>query len=183
MEGEIPEPEMTRIQERFLYLAWRRYRIPRGAGEDIVQTALLTFLQVKDRYPRVEEHKHILAGIFRNKCREYIDETVRASRKRRTLLAKMQGGHDEIRIPASEMTTEDGVVGELVRDEESSAIMRALAELRPPAREMFQLITEKGLSRQELIEFYDLNRNTLDSRLHAYRREFRRVLERHGITI
>ena len=36
---------------------------------------------------------------------------------------------------------------------------------------------------ESLIKRYGLNKNTLDSRLHAYRSELRVILENHGVTI
>jgi len=183
MPGILDAEERTRLSARLTYLAWRWYRIPNDVAEDIVQAALVTLIEVRDRYPREEEHQVILVGIFRNKCREHIDKVMRAARGLRALRAAAQSGDASIPVVPSEPTTEDGILDELVNREDGQIILEALGELRPHAREMFRLIIEEGCSRQELIERYGLNKNTLDSRLHAYRAEFREILTRRGVRI
>jgi RNA polymerase sigma factor (sigma-70 family) len=169
------------LEARLLYLAWRWYRIPSDTAEDIVQTALVTFIEVRERYPNPDEHSVILVGIFRNKCREYIARTMRAARGLRALRTAAQSGTATIPVLPAESTPDDGVLHELVNQEDGRLILGALSELRPKAREMFSLIIEKGATRQELIEHYKINKNTLDSRLHAYRNELREILSRRGL--
>lgn len=180
-DGVLASEEAARLHTRLRYLAWRRYRIPQQVAEDLVQAALLTYLEVRDRYPNEEEHPKILVGIFRNKCREHIDGQVRAARKLRALRIKAEAGITGTPVVPVESATDDGVVDELARREQFHLVLQALAELRPSAREMFRLIVEEGADRKELISRYGLNKNTLDSRLHAYRNELRKILGRHGI--
>jgi DNA-directed RNA polymerase specialized sigma24 family protein len=147
-----------------------------------VQSSLLTFLEVRGRYPRADEHAKILVGIFRNKCREHIERSVRSARGIQSLRAAAETKGGAVVADASRARIEIGVLHDLVHREEGGRILEALAHLRPQAREMFRLITEEGLSRRELMERFGLNANTLDSRLHTYRREFRQALERRGVS-
>lgn len=181
MDRALEKAVTARLQERLLYLGWRRYRIPRDVGEDVFQAALVTFIEVRGRYPNQDEHSRILVGIFRNKCREHIDRHVRQEKKRRALHDSVRRGDAGTSILSPNATPEDGVVDELMRREEECLILEALSELRPKAREMFRLIVEEGATRKELIERYGLNKNTLDSRLHTYRKELRALLQRRGI--
>lgn len=183
MDRALEQTVTARLQERLLYLGWRRYRIPRDLAEDLFQAALLTYLQVRDRYPNLDEHPRILVGIFRNKCREHIDRHVRQEKKRRALHDSVRRGDAGTSVVAPNPSADDGVVEEIVRREEESLILEALSALRPKAREMFRLIVEEGASRKELIERYGLNKNTLDSRLHTYRKELRKLLEQRGIRV
>ena len=181
MDRALEQAVTARLQERLLYLGWRKYRIPRDVCEDLFQAALLTYIEVRDRYPVLDEHPKILVGIFRNKCREHIDKHVRQEKKRRALHDSVRRGEVGTSVIAPNPSPDDGVVEDLVRREEETLIFEALAELRPEAREMFMLIVNEGISRKELIERYGLNKNTLDSRLHTYRKELRRLLARRGI--
>ncbi len=171
------------FEARLMYLAWRWYRIPSDVAEDVLQSALLTYLEVRDRYEDEKEHPVIMVGIFRNKCREYIAQSTRNAKGMRTLQEAAQGDSGQLSSVRPEGTPEDGVLHRLVEQEDGNIILRALSELRPKAREMLRLIAEEGVTRQELIERYGLNKNTLDSRLHAYRKELRNLLRRKGVAI
>lgn len=175
-DGKLIEDTRARL----IYLAWRRYRIPRETAEDLVQNALATFLEVRDRYVRVEEHPRVLTGVFRNKCREYIDSRVREQRKFRELACSADARREIPSVAPEGERAAYGVLDQIVKGEEAAIILEALAELRPEAREMFELIVEDGASRKDLIERYGLNKNTLDSRLHVYRRELRALLAQRG---
>ena len=72
---------------------------------------------------------------------------------------------------------------EEVQKEDAEAILGALAELLPEAREMFRLLVEEEVGRQGLIEEYGLNKNTLDTRLHVFRKELRDLLKKRGVAI
>jgi RNA polymerase sigma factor (sigma-70 family) len=174
LEGE----ERKALQARLLYFAWRWYRLPRDVAEDIAQTAIVTYLEVAHRYPNREEHPMILIGIFRNKCREHIAAATRAARALADLRSAAETGDTDIPALAAPPGGQDGVLDDLVHSETGRRILRAFMELRPKAREMFRLIVDEGYTRQDLIEYYGLNPNTLDSRLHAYRRELKEVLAR-----
>ena len=56
-----------------------------------------------------------------------------------------------------------------------------LADLRPEAREMFRLLVKEEVGRKGLIEHYGLNKNTLDTRLHVFRRELKNLLRKRGL--
>jgi RNA polymerase sigma factor (sigma-70 family) len=177
----LEQGEEARLRSSLVYLARRRYRIRREVAEDLVQAALLTYLEVKHRYPRTEEHLRILVGIFRNKCREHIGRSVRAARGLHALRSSAESdGSQSVR---GEATNEDGVLQDIVGREEGRLIVQALGRLRPQAREMFRLIVEENLTRKELMRRFAVNANTLDSRLHTYRKEFRRLLDRQGFAV
>jgi len=135
---------------------------------------------VAHRYPRQDEHRVILVGIFRNKCREHIAQSVRITRALNGLRAAAQSGEADVGVLAG-ASPEEGVLHDLVSSESGRLILEAFRELRPKAREMFRLIVDEGYSRQDLIEHYQLNKNTLDSRLRAYREELREILGQRGI--
>jgi len=179
----VTNGQRAELVARLLYLAWRWYRIPRDAAEDIAQSAILTYLQIADRYPATDEHPVILVGIFRNKCREHIAGSVRSQRQLRALRTAAESGKAEVAVVPSGTTDEDGVLSDLVQGEDGRLILEALAALQPKAREMFRLIIEEDYSRQELIEHYGINKNTLDSRLHAYRNQLREILADRGVQI
>jgi RNA polymerase sigma factor (sigma-70 family) len=174
--------EATRLQDTLFYLACRQYRIPRQIAEDLVQAAFLTYLEVRDSYPNVDEHPRILVGIFRNKCREHIGRSVRQARSVRALRTALET-RMSVSSTSSADVAEKGLLDEMVNREDKFLILEALGELRPKARELFRLIAEEGVSRKELIQRYGLNKNTLDSRLHSFRREFRNLLARRGLEV
>jgi RNA polymerase sigma factor (sigma-70 family) len=184
MDGVLGQEEETaHFQTGLVYLARRQYRLSRDVAEELVQSALVTYLEVRHRYPRTEEHTRILVGIFRNKCREHIGRSVRTARTLDGLRRAAVGQASGTPGARVEPMLETGVLGEIVNREEGRLILEALARLRPQAREMFRLITEEGLSRKELMDRFGLNANTLDSRLHAYRGEFRKILQGQGVTV
>jgi RNA polymerase sigma factor (sigma-70 family) len=180
MNEVLERGDTARLEASLLYLARRQFRISKEVAEDLVQAALLTYLEVKHRYPRTEEHYRILVGIFRNKCREHIGRSVRAARGLESLRAAASAREP---VAPQSATPGDGVLQDLVDREDGRRILEALGSLRPQAREMFRLITEEKLTRKELMRRFDLNPNTLDSRLHTYRREFRTLLSRQGFAV
>ncbi len=176
MADELMKGETARLETTLLYLARRKYRIAKDVAADLVQASLLTFLEVKGRYPRSEEHPRIVVGIFRNKCREHIERSVRATRGLNSLKASAESTRAEIPAVRGESTMRGGVLGEIVEREDGRRILEALASLRPQAREMFRLIAEEGVTRKDLMDRLKLNKNTLDSRLHTYRKELQGLL-------
>lgn len=182
-DGVLGRGETARLESTLIYLARRKFQIPRDVAIDIVQSAILTFLQVKSRYPKPDEHLPILIGIFRNKCREHIEVSVRAGRRLDTLKNTAESRGSDIAFVRTEATMGGGVLGEIVDQEEGRRILAALATLRPQAREMFHLITVERLSRKELMQRFGLNKNTLDSRLHTYRKELQKLLDRRGAPV
>ncbi len=176
MDGVLDRHETARLQVSLVYLARRQFKIHREVAADIVQNALVTFLEVRDRYSKPEEHLPILVGIFRNKCREHIERSVRTARGFDALRMTAKAEVAEIPAVRAEVSMSGGVLTEIVKQENGRHILDALANLRPQAREMFRLITEEGVSRKELMRRFGLNKNTLDSRLHTYRRELKKRL-------
>lgn len=179
MQGtELGLGELPAIRSKLVYLAWRRYRIASEEAEDVVQTAFATYLEVRDRYSRTDNHAAILVGIFRNKCREYIDRIVREKRR-----AEGGGNHRLPPAPPETREHEISVLEDVVRREEGRLILAALDDLRPEARDLLEQLLEEEGGRQAILKRLSLNKNTLDSRLHAYRAELRRLLLRKGIHI
>ncbi len=181
MAGEPSTTGLLGIRARLQYFTWRWYRIKGETADDIVQSALLTYVQVRERYGGDEDRPDILLGILRNKCREHIDRRIRASRAFRSLRAAAEAGETAIPVVPSPSSGE-GVLGELIHREDGRIILETLAQVRPRAREMFRLLAE-GATRQDLLRRYRINKNTLDSRLHAYRGELRQKLLTAGVTV
>lgn len=168
------------IRRKLIYIAWRRFAIPPQEAEDLVQNACLTWLTVREKYAGEPNHEGILIGIFRNKCREHLSQR-KASQVRMARYRNENGGKGRSVVEGDGEAEAEDVLDELVAREDSHAILSAIAELREEAREMLTALVEVG--RRGLLESSGLNPNTLDSRLHIYRRELRRILRRHGITI
>jgi RNA polymerase sigma factor (sigma-70 family) len=170
-----------RLRRRLLDMAWFRYRIPSDRGEDVVQAAIATYLEVRDSYRHVPDHGALLAGILRKKCLEHIDRSVRENRKFRAYCADGDVARENPWVRPESPAQGPSVVEQIVKDEERRQIVAALAALGPTAREIVTLMTREGLTRKELIERLRLNKNTLDSRLHACRRELRGLLRKVGV--
>lgn len=181
MSGTVARQGSTQSRGRLLYLAWRWYGISREDAEDLVQAACGAFVEVEYRYPNPDEHPRILVGIYRNICRGYIRRGIQEARNRQRLKQEVEGG--SLAPLLRRTSSEDGVLHELVRQENGRLILEALGRARPPAREMFRLITEEGATRADLARHYHVNENTLDSRLHVYRMEVRRDLAGRGLQI
>lgn len=180
----LMEPtDLRTMEERLRFLARNRYRIPVERARDVLQEALATFLEVRHRYENEDEHARILVGIFRNKCREYIDRAVRQQKKDKKLKEALVREAQAVSAVPPETTHAGGLLDELVERENGGAILEAINDLRPEAREMFRLIIQEEYSREDLIRHYEVNKNTLDSRLRTYRIELMRQLERRGIRL
>lgn len=180
MNGLLEKGETARLETSLVYLARHKYRIARDQAVDLVQSTLLTFLEVRHRYPKSEEHVRILVGIFRNKCREHIERSVRTTKGLASIRSTAENGIADVSSVRTESTGGGGILDEIVRREDGRLILEALATLRPEAREMLRLIAEEGVSRKELMRRLGLNANTLDSRLHTYRKELKELLKRRG---
>lgn len=167
------------MRDKLLYLAWRRYRVPRNEAEDVVQAAIATYLDVYHRYDEEDNQHAILIGIFYKKCLEHIQRSTRdrtrLEKYRRTVEAEAEDGNGT--------TGASSVLEDIINRENGSLILSALRELRPEVREMFQLLVDEDVGRSGLIEYYGLNKNTLDSRLHLARKQLRQLLQRKGVVI
>jgi DNA-directed RNA polymerase specialized sigma24 family protein len=162
-------------------LAWRRYRIPIGEAEDIAQTAVTTYCEVRERYADEENQFGILYGIFRKKCLEFIDRSVRELRRLRECCRTPDAARVNPRLDPEGHGSTRPVLEDLIKREDVAIILAALDELRPEAAEMLRLLLAEDVGRQGLLERYDINPNTLDWRLHTYRNEFRKLLRRKGV--
>lgn len=178
MAGDFDPTWIREVERKLHFIARQRYRIPRQEADDLIQATIQTLLEVRHRYPRTDEHARIVVGIFRNKCREHIERAVRGTRRLDELKREIEAGTADLPTIRAARESEGGLVEDLIRREEAERILRALALLRPEAREMFRLITEFGFSRKQLIEHFGLNPATLDSRLHSYRNELKKTLQR-----
>lgn len=184
MIGLLTDPvRVQEIRSRLIFLAWHNFAIRREFAEDIAQTALTTYCEVKDRYRDQRNQLGILVGIFRNKCLEYIDRSVKEHKKLQEYCSKPDSVRENPWLSPDGNGQSDGVLGDVIQREESQLILSALAELRPEAREMFRLLTEDGVDRKGLIERYGLNKNTLDSRLHVFRKELKSLLRKKGVRL
>lgn len=172
--------EFQVLRSRLIYLAWRRYRIGNVEAEDIVQASLLTYLEVRDRYGDEENHVGILSGIFRNKCREHIDLSIREKKRLAAPRVRRTADAGSPLIPFDQ--TAPSALQSLVKREEGRLILEALSQLRPEALEAFHLLLDRDVGRKGLIDRLRMNKNTVDSRLHLYRKELRRLLRARGVS-
>ena len=181
-DENVKDPQFfQKLTDKLIAVAWHRHRIRRVDALDVMQTTMVTWLEVKDRYPDVENRLGLLLGIFHNKCLEYIDRSCREAKKLKEISNSSASSGAELTVvkePAG-----DSAVAQVVKREEGELILAALSELRPEARDMFRMITDEEIDRKDLIRRYGLNKNTLDSRLRAFRQELRNILSRRGIHI
>ena len=174
---------MRKMREKLTFLAWRKYRIAEQDARDIFQASIATYFEVRHRYSERENHTGILVGIFNNKCLEHIDRSVREARKIRNYAGDADALRENPRLEPNGRGAAESTLDRIVQQEDAEAILGALAELRPEAREMFRLLVEEEVGRQGLIEEYGLNKNTLDTRLHVFRKELRDLLKKRGVAI
>ena len=179
----LESPACEPMRRRLLDLAWFRYRIPLDHAEDVFQAAFTAFLEVRGSYGPMVDDCALLAGIFRNKCLEHIDRSVREKRRLRAYCASGDALRENPWIRPQAPAEVGSVVDQIVRDEDRRDIAEAIAQLRPLAKELVTLMDRDGLDRRALIERLKLNKNTLDSRLHSCRRELRTLLRRTGLSI
>jgi RNA polymerase sigma factor (sigma-70 family) len=182
MQGLSVEPhELEALRGKLIYLAWHSYRIHATDADDVVQASFATYFEIRDRYPRTEDHSAILIGVFRNKCREHIDRVIREQRRHSEYIRKLAPTTaSSVSGPESPGTS---VLEDLVREEEGRLILEALSNLRPDARAAFEALLDEDVGRKGLIDRLGLNKNTLDSRLHVYRSELRKLLRQKGLSL
>lgn len=183
LELLVETREFQRFQEKLAYLAWRKYRIPREQAEDLCQSAVAAYCAFRERYENEQNQAAVLVGIFFKKCLEHIDRSVREQKRLRSLAASPDAPRVNPRLSRDGSSAEENGLERLLREERGRAILAALADLRPEAREMLEALGFDEETRQDLIRKTGLNRNTLDSRLHTYRRELRKLLRERGIDI
>jgi len=173
---------MAALSQSLVRHARYRYRIGPCDAEDLVQSSVMTYLLAGDRYDAVPNHNALLFGIFRRKCLEHIDRSIRERRRLRRMCATPDAARENPWIRPSRAGEAPSVVESLICDEDRHAIVQTVESLRPAARRLVSLIVDDGATRQALIQLTGLNRNTLDSRLHDCRSELRARLRERGLT-
>jgi len=158
-----------------------RYRIRSTFAEDLVQPSVLTFLEGGERFATVPNHNALLFGIFRRKCLEHIDRSVREAKRLRRMVAKADVARENPWIRPTRPAETASVVEGLIHDEERRQIRLAVASLRPSSQRLVALMVEAGFARPEMIRLTGLNRNTFDSRLHVCRNELRNRLRERSL--
>jgi RNA polymerase sigma factor (sigma-70 family) len=169
------------IGSKLIQLAWFRFRIPAIEAEDVLQNTFAAYLEVRERYAVLAEHRAILVGIFRKKCLEHIERSVREKRRLRRYCSTADAVRENPWLRPMSAARVSSVLDDLVRKETRGRILEAIAELQPRSRTLAALIGRKGLGRRELIELFDLNKNTFDSRLHACRTQLRKLLRQRDV--
>jgi RNA polymerase sigma-70 factor (ECF subfamily) len=172
---------MAALAARLVRHARSRYRIGPNEAEDLVQSSVTAYLEGNERYKSVPNQDALLFGIFRLKCLEHIDRSVREQRRMRRMISKPDVARENPWIRPSNAGESPSVLEGLIRDEERREIRLAVASLRPPSRWLVSLIIDDGATRQEMIAITGLNRNTLDSRLHNCRLELRKRLRERSL--
>jgi RNA polymerase sigma factor (sigma-70 family) len=172
---------MAALTQSFTRHARFRYRIGPNDAEDLVQSAVATYLEVGSRFTKVTSQNALLFGIFRKKCLEHIERSVREKRRFRRMCERPDVARENPWIRPSRPAQAPSVLESLIYDEERRHILEAVAALRPTSRHLASLIADEGLSRQDLIRVTQLNRNTLDSRLHICRADLREQLRERSL--
>ena len=171
------------IRQKLVFLAWHKFKIREEDSQDIFQNTMATYFQVRDRYREEENHYGILIGIFNNKCLEYIDRAVREQKKFKNFVANPRAKGESSWLGTKGGSVARSVLEDLITTEDRKHILNAISELRPEAKEMFRLLVEQGLGRQGLIHHYSINKNTLDTRLHVFRKELKNLLRKRGVAL
>ncbi len=73
------------------------------------------------------------------------------------------------------------MIEQVIRREDGNKITDAIRELKPQARELFELLLEEDVGRRGLMERFRVRPNTIDSRLRSARLELRELLKAKGI--
>lgn len=184
MLTELLDPKFeASLRRRLIRRAWRRYRIPTDPAQDVFQDSWAALLEALPRYGSDCRPVAVLTTIFWKKCATWIERQCRWRRRLAEILEHLDALHPGHAHLTDGEPAEPSVLEELVQNEDSRTILLVLRELRPESRQiLLDLATTPG-GRQALIERLGVNKNTLDSRLHAARTELREHLARHGIHI
>jgi RNA polymerase sigma factor (sigma-70 family) len=180
LEDEIA---LERIRSMMLALAWRWYRLRPDDAEDVVQSAFVTFLEIRHRYPSGEDHVRILVGVFRKKCLEFLRRSVSDRRRLLKYCATPEAAAENPWIRPGYPASAPSAVEVISRSEDDHGIVAAIGELTPASNRIASLIVDDGMGRGELIEHFGVNPNTLDTRLRACRRELCERLVARGVDL
>jgi RNA polymerase sigma factor (sigma-70 family) len=169
------------LAEKLRQLARFRYRIRPADADDVVQTTFATYLEVRHRYADAADQKAILVGIFRKKCLEYIDRSVREQRRLQRYCSTADAARENPWIKPSAPGRAPSVLEDLTHAEDRREILEVLDSLRPASRSLVDMMVHGNMGRAELIAHLGLNKNTLDSRLRTCRIELSNLLRRRAI--
>jgi len=168
------------VRNRMVFVAWYRYRIAPTDAEDIAQTALLTYIEVRERYREESNQFGILIGIFIKKCLVFLNRSMREAQGLRRLCGHA-GAATEVRgLDPKGPGGHQDILDRLIAKEDALVIRAILDRLPESTRKMFSVLLDSG--RQGLIEHYGLNPNTVDSRLHSARSDLRNRLRSEGLS-
>lgn len=181
-EWDLSPEEVAALAATMVGVARRQYRLKPFDAEDAAQEAFVTFLQIRNRYPRTAEHPAILVGILKKKCLEHIGAVARDNRRLARYCAKPDAARENAWIRPRLAGTAPSAIDDVVRAEARALTLDAIRNLKPAARKLTRLITWHDFDRKELIERLELNKNTLDSRLRACRTQLRHLLDRRGLS-
>ncbi len=180
--GSAEPVAVSELREKLVTIARYRYALQTTDALDAFQDAVVTWMEIRDRYSREKEPLKVFLGVFHKKCLELID---RQSRERKKLKqpGKLPEAPNGRRLGSALCGSEPSTLSTILQREEGRQILQALAGLDPEAREVFRLLAEEDVPRHELIAMLNLNANTVDTRLRKFRRELRNVLKKLGVYI
>ncbi len=170
---------VAEFRRRLIHIVGFRYRLDAAAAEDVVQSGLTAYLQVRDRYPPTEDHLRILHGIVRNKALEYLDRCRREKEGLGRLLGQPDLARDHPTLDPDGAGASPSALHDLLRREDGRQILEALAHLKPQSRALLLRLAKVG--RPQLVAETGLNPNTLDTQLRKCRLELRALLRQRGL--
>ncbi len=183
MLEELGNPaKFEEVRRRLILIAGFKYRIRECDAEDIAQTALAAYCEHGHRYRNETNQMGILIGIFKKKCLEFIDQSIKTTHRLKRI-AEESTKIDESPFKPERGGTARPVIDQVIRREDGTRIVEALQELKPQARELFELLIEEDVGRHGLMKRLKLKANTLDSRIRSARLELRGILKARGICI
>lgn len=174
--------EVTRLHTMLLALAIRDHGLQQADAEDAVQSAFLTYLEVRDRYAESDAHAAILVGILRNKCRELTRDASRRSARLAAYCGTPDAARENAWIRPAPPQRPPGVVEGLIRREDRTVVYDAIRRLPRTSRVIVRLITWREMPRRTIIRRLNVNANTFDTRLRNGRLRLRRELAQSGIS-
>jgi RNA polymerase sigma factor (sigma-70 family) len=160
---------MARLREMTRSMARTRHGIQATDAEDVFQDAVVTYLQIRGRYPPDANHFGLLVSVFELKSREFVSRNGRRGRGLRRLAAHTP--RTPVEPPADELAE---------RAETAKAIRDSIAHLAHDARRVLLQLARGRRRRLELIAELGINPNTFDSRLRQARERLRHELAAHG---
>lgn len=180
--GSAEPAAVSELREKLVTIARYKYGLQNTDAQDAFQEAILTWMEVAERYSSEKEPLKVFLGVFHKKCLELID---RQSRERKKLKkpSRLPEAPSGRRVGSALCGNEPSTLSSIVQKEDGQRILEALARLPPEAREVFRLLAEEEVPRQDLIELLNLNANTVDSRLRKFRNELRNVLKKLGVYV